>query len=183
LGLVAAAIDNARPVMRLAMRVTHKLKTPSLDLSGYKKALAQKMRETVAEAAMVWLDTVLAEIPVWSGASRATFSKLAGEIGFSLDISPTAMDRTGIGEARGDGSVDTDDRTGAYTFTYSTRLPWLVWNEYHNANVTPDPTLFYRVWKEGPYMFQIKGANAFQRFADDVRLPRVAPYIKVRHVR
>ena len=31
----------------------------------------------IAQALMAWLEAVLAEIPVWSGASRATFVKLA----------------------------------------------------------------------------------------------------------
>ena len=82
------------------------------------------------------------------------------------------IDRTGMGTASGDGQMVTDKKTGEYSFTYSTTLPWLIWNEYHNANVEPDPTLFYRLIKPGPYNFQVIGARAFLRFADKVDLCR-----------
>ena len=48
----------------------------------------------------------------------------------------------------------TDKTKGVYTFTYSTTLPWLVWNEYHDANVDPDPTKYpppAKLKKPGPY--------------------------------
>ena len=106
----------------------------------------------IAQALMEWLEAVLAEIPVWSGASRATFVKLAQQIGYNLPVAPAAVqcgprpvhqpDRPhGMGEAQSDGSLTANKETGEYTFTYSTTLPWLIWNEYHNANVEPDPTL------------------------------------------
>jgi hypothetical protein len=141
------------------------------------------MKAAIAQGLMEWLEAVLAEIPVWSGASRATFAKLASHISYSIPISPTAIDRTGIGEASGDGEMVTDKETGEYTFSYSTSLPWLIWNEYHNANVEPDPTLFYRVIKEGPYNFQAVGARAFLRFADTVALPPVKPHVRAVRVK
>jgi hypothetical protein len=137
---------------------------------------------------MAWLEAVLAEIPVWSGASRATFVKLATAISYSLPVAPAAVnaahglfttriDRTGKGSAQSEGELTASKETGEYTFTYSTTLPWLIWNEYHNANVEPDPTLFYRLIKPGPYNFQAIGARAFLRVADKVDLPPVAPYV------
>ena len=125
---------------------------------------------------------------MWSGASRATFVKIAQQIGYSLPLdrrpsmrrtafSTSRMDRTAMGQAQSDGKLTADKTTGEYTFTYSTTLPWLIWNEYHNANVEPDPSLFYRVIKEGPYNFQAVGARAFLRFADNVDLPSVRPFV------
>ena len=73
--------------------------------------------------------------------------------------------------------------TGEYSFSYSTTLPWLIWNEYHNANVEPDPTLFGRLTKPGPYNFQAVGARAFMAFADKVDLLPVAPYVKAQRVK
>lgn len=165
------------------MRFKRTFALPSINLAAYRKELHRTMSEAVAQATMEWLEAVLAEIPVWSGASRATFIKLASEINYGVDIAPVAMDRTAQGVAQSDGKVVADINKGLYTFQYGTTLPWLIWNEYHNANVEPDPTLFYRVWKEGPYRFQIKGADAFQQFAERVRLPKVAPFIKMRRVK
>lgn len=171
------------------MKFTARLSAPRIDVAAYHNALDRHMSDLIAQAAMVWLEAVLAEIPVWSGASRATFVKLANAIGHSLPVAPAAVntahglftsriDRTGMGQAASDGEVVADKNTGEYTFTYSTTLPWLIWNEYHNANVEPDPTLFYRLIEPGPYNFQIIGARAFLRFADNVALPPVGPHVR-----
>jgi hypothetical protein len=176
------------------MKFTAQFSIPRIDVLAYRNTVDQHMTQMIAQALMLWLEAVLAEIPVWSGASRATFVKLASAIGYSLPVAPAAVDsahglfnsridRTGMGMASGDGGVVTDKETGEYTFSYSTTLPWLIWNEYHNANVEPDPTLFYRVIKEGPYNFQAVGARAFLRFADSVDLPAVKPYVRAVRVK
>ena len=157
------------------MKFTAKLLAPRLDLSGYNKSLHQHMLEQISQALSLWLDAVLMEIPVWSGASRATFVKLAQAIGYNIPIVPVTQSRVGEGMGASAGNVETEK--GRYVFSYSTSLPWLIWNEYNNANVDPDPTLFYRLIKEGPYNFQMKGSLAFLRFASTVDLPPVAPYV------
>lgn len=158
------------------MKFTAKLFTPRLNLEGYKKALHQYMLEAISRGISIWLDTVLMEIPTWSGASRATFAKLAQTISYNIPNAPTVANRIGEGVGSSAGSLESDK--GRYVFHYSTTLPWLIWNEYNNANVNPDPSLFYRVIKEGPYNFQLKGALVFTRFASTVVLPPVAPSIK-----
>jgi len=171
------------------MKFTARFSVPRIDVSAYRSALDRHMKEMIGQALLTWLEAVLAEIPVWSGASRATFQKLARAVGYSLPVSPVAVnaahglftsriDRTGMGQSASAGEMVTDKETGEYTFTYSTTLPWLIWNEYHNANVDPDPSLFYRVIKEGPYNFQAIGARAFLRFADDVDLLPVKPFVR-----
>jgi hypothetical protein len=151
------------------MKFTATLYTPTLKLEASNKAISQ--------AIYIWLETVLMEIPVWSGASRATFIKLAQTIEYNVPIAPVTLSREGIGSAESAGGLRPTDK-GQYVFYYSTSLPWLVWNEYNNANVNPDPTLFNRVIKEGPYNFQLKGILAFTRFASTVDLPVVTPHIK-----
>lgn len=155
------------------MKFTAKLFAPRINVEAYRKALDRHMTETVMHGASAWLQAVLVEIPVWSGASHATFSKLAAAIGQGFGI---AGERSGEGLAQSTGEVQS--ARGRYVFTYSTTLPWLIWNEYHNANVDPDPTLFYRLLQPGPYNFQRKGAEAFERFAETVQLLPVAPFVK-----
>jgi len=147
------------------------------------------MKAVISRGLMEWLEAVLAEIPVWSGASRATFVKLAQQIGYGLPVAPAAtatgerIDRTWMGVTQSDGRLTADKETGEYTFTYSTTLPWLIWNEYHNANVEPDPSLFYRLIDPGPYNFQVVGARAFLRFAETVGLPSVKPHVRAVRVK
>jgi len=165
------------------MKFTRTFALPAINIMAYRKELHRDMGEAIAQATMEWLDTVLREIPVWSGASRATFLKLAQEINYAIDITPPAINRTAQGVSQSSGEVVADINKGLYTFGYGTTLPWLIWNEYHNANIEPDPTLFYRVWKEGPYMFQVKGTDAFQRFAEKVKLPAVAPFVRAQRIK
>ena len=171
------------------MKFTYSFNCPRIDVDRYRSELDKKMREAVAQAVLEWLDAVLMEIPTWSGASRATFIKLGMQIGMNIPVEPAAgnwkhglftsrVDRRGDGLSQSTGKVDCDASKGRYVFIYGTTLPWLIWNEYHNANVEPDATLFYKVIKEGPYNFQTKGAEAFKRFAETVELPRVAPFVK-----
>lgn len=160
------------------MRFTYKFQFPRINLDGYKKALDKHMREVLAQGLMEWLDAVLLEIPNWTGASRATFWRLGETIGMGVGASGP---RVAIGHAAGSGELNADEAKGVYTFTYGTTLPWLIWNEYHDANVDPDPTKYpppAKLKKPGPYQFQEKGAKAFQRFSETVELPKVTPYVK-----
>jgi hypothetical protein len=160
------------------MKVTHSFRAPRINVDQYRTALDRHMKEVLAQGLMEWLRAALLEIPNWTGASRATFWRLAETINAQVDASGP---RVGIGQLTGDGSMQTDKMKGVYTFTYSTTLPWLVWNEWHDANVDPDPTKYpppARLKKPGPYHFQAQAAFAFMRFADTVRLLPVAPYVK-----
>jgi len=167
------------------MKFTHTYRAPRLNLAGYKKVLDQVMREVLAQGLMAWLEAVVAEVPLWSGASRATFVKVASKINASVPVGggPAPMDRTGMGMAASTGEMVTDISSGLYVFMYGTSLPWLVWNEFHNANIDPDPTLFAKLKKPGPYEFQVKGAAAFLHNTSHVSLPAVAPYIKSSRVK
>lgn len=167
------------------MRFKATFRRPKINLDRYKKDLDKHMREMLALGLAAWLEVVTAEVPVWSGASRATFMKIAGEIGYPVTVSggTAPEDRTGIGEAASKGVLVADIGSGEYTFTYGTTLPWLIWNEYHNANIDPDPTLFGRLKKPGPYHFQVKGAAAFLHETRQMGLPSLAPYVRSASVR
>jgi hypothetical protein len=170
------------------MKVTYSFRYPRIDTEAYRKALDKHMRAALAESLMAWLDAVLVEIPNWSGASRATFIQVAGTINAQIEASRSGApyDRVSEGLANSRGELTTDKGKGIYTFTYGTTLPWLVWNEYHNANIDQDATKWSppaKLLKPGPYGFQEKGARAFQKVADTVRLPKVASFVKSYPVR
>ncbi len=153
------------------MKVTHSFRAPRIDVDQYRTALDRHMKEVLAQGLMEWLDARCLEIPNWSGASRATFWRLAETINAQVDASGP---RVGIGQLAGDGSMQTDKMKGVYTFTYTRRCRG--WSG--TSTTTPTWTRTRRsirrrpsLKKPGPYHFQAQAAFAFMRFADTVRLP------------
>ena len=142
-----------------------------INMKAYKKRLHERLSEEVARLASVWLNTVLDEIPTWSGASRATFLQLASHIGFNISIQPSVISRVSFGAAHGKGSINANPEKGEYTFEYSTDLKWLVSNEFNHNTAENDPSVFHRLTRPGPYHFQRKGLAAFECEVKDVRLP------------
>ena len=158
----------------LTMKFTGSLAAPRLDLSAYRRAMDKHLREAIAQALMAWLEaTVLAEVPVWSGASRATFRALANHIEYNIPIFPVAPSRISRGEADSSGSLETDEAKGRYVFKYQTTLPWLLINEYFDATQWG-----FHLQKPGPYDFQKKGQAAFRQFAQSVCLPNPCEYLQ-----
>jgi len=165
------------------MKFTGKFKAPRLALKQYQKRLAQQLNTAIAEATAEWLGAVVDRVPVWSGASRATFLPLARAIDYSLTIQPSVFagrNRVNLGLSRSDGVVVSDPAAGKFFMHYETSLPHLIWNEFHNANIDPDPTKFRDVdlIDPGPYEFQKLGQEAFERYAAGVSLPD--PYLSLR---
>lgn len=157
------------------MKMTANFAVPTINLAGYRKELHDYMTKVIIQATREWLQAATGRVPVWSGASRATFSKLASEVKFDIEINPVAMSRVGMGSAASEGSIEAKD--SKYVFHYKTTLPWLVWNDAHNANVDPDPTLFAKLINPGPYDLELAGYEAFKAFADTVTLPSVRPFL------
>jgi hypothetical protein len=167
------------------MRFTGVYTLPRLNLNAYLRNLHDVLSEAMARAAFAWLEATADKIPQWSGASAATFLHLAREVSYSLPISQAgiAPNRVNLGLRHGDGSVEVDRAQGRYFFSYSTTLEHLIYNEFNNANVKPDPTLFSRLINPGPYRFQQRGKVAFLRVASSVRLPNPFLYLKTRKVK
>lgn len=166
------------------MRWTANLTTFSLDLRSYRRALHSQMTQAIQEATRQWLNaTVVALIPVWSGASAATFIELARQVSFPLHVRPKrgVKNRVPLGQLHSDGSIEFGP--DKYVFKYSTRLPHLIWNEYHNANVDPDPGLFGVLVNPGPYHFQRAGQAAFANYASRVRLPNPFAHLRTRAIK
>ncbi len=153
------------------MKFKGTLRSIRIDMRGYRDKLHAHLSEQIAHAAFLWLNAVLAQIPVWSGASHATFLRLARAVGYELAIQPRVISRIPYGQRHGDGEVVTDPGKGEYAFRFETSLAYLIYNEYNSANVTPDPTLFAKLLQPGPYGFQQVGVKVFQEFAKTVRLP------------
>jgi hypothetical protein len=149
------------------MHLTAKLQLPKLNLNRCKELLNRRLSEGLAQASRQWLVTTAEIIPVWSGASKATFSPLASHAEYALLISPVVPSRIELGLEHGTAQYEADKNTGLYSFTYLTTLPHLVVNEYYNANEFRDPITgeqTFHLKRPGPYHFQEKGREAFKRF-------------------
>jgi len=152
-------------------------------MQAYLRELRAHFADKIAMAAFAWLAATVDEIPQWSGASAATFTHLANEVGYPISITqaPLAPNREGLGRRSSKGEVRITE--GRATFTYSTTLAHLIFNEFNNANVVRDPNVFSRLLKPGPYQFQAKGKAAFLRVAATVRLPNPFHFLKVTKIK
>lgn len=165
------------------MQFTINFKTIQISLPKFKNNINQVFSKEIERAAIAWLNaTVLAVVPIWSGASRATFQKLAREVNFPLTITgikPSAQGFINAGVAgprlgfqQSTGKLEKDTSRLRYTFTYGTSLFHLVFNEFNDANANPEAgRLFARLIQPGPYNFQELGRNAFLDVARTVDLP------------
>jgi hypothetical protein len=169
------------------MQFTGTFEAPRLNFQRYQNALEEELGHQLGQAIRLWLGAVTNIVPVWSGASHGTFLKLASEIGFDLTPTPSGAkvrNRVNLGFSNSEGQINTDEFSkGVVTFTYATTLRHLIYNEFNNANVTPDPGLFSRLIHEGPYHFQEKGLAVFKKFAATVRLPSPFNSLDVKQIK
>jgi hypothetical protein len=152
------------------------LKAPRLDLDKYRNALHNHLAQQTMEAAKRWFDAIIKQnvVPVWSGASRATFRKLAHLVQYTIPIVPVVPSRIPMGEAASEGYLNVNPKAGKYTFHYSTTLKHLIYNEYNNANLVG-----FHLITPGPYHFQKKAAGAFWAYAATIRLHSPWDFVKV----
>lgn len=167
-------------------------------MPSWMKRLDTRLGEQIEKAAQVWLNaTVMSVIPVWAGSSRGTFIKLAQEVNFPLTITGIKSSAGGfiaagkagprIGFQQSKGSVSKGDKPGLYTFTYGTTLFHLVYNEFNDANQSPQAArLFAQLKEPGPYNFQEIGKDAFEEYAKnnaDLPSPWVRGVLRTKQIR
>lgn len=162
--------------MAKAIKVSGTFRVPKIDKSRWLRETEEQMTETLKDAVVAWLTAATAPIPTWSGASLGTFSKLAASVDFRLNIAstPRGLEKglgVGAGISQSTGRLEINVGVGDYGFEYSTTLRHLIFNEFHNANVTPDPAVFSRLRRPGPYQFQEAGRTAFEEVAAQAKLP------------
>ena len=166
------------------MKFTAKFNVPKLDLQGYKQAAHRFFCWQLAQAARAWLYSTADTLPVYGGASKATFGPLASYAEHTLEISPVGPNTVSIGAMNGTAEFKTDPN-GKYQFTYYTTLPHLIINEYNNANTFLNPKTnrpYFHLRNPGPYHFQDKGKAAFLRSMEAFVMPGVGPFIVVQRI-
>ena len=165
------------------MKFKAKFHTLTLDLGAYRSELSAYMEEWLKQAGREWLNaTVIAVIPTWSKASRATFQKLAHELGTSIPYGPqkSKKDRESLGLAAGsDSGLEFSPSSQQWHFKYSSSLNYLAYNEYNKA-VYGQGGVFSKsgLRHPTPYHFQEKGLRAFEEFARFTELPNPFKFLK-----
>jgi hypothetical protein len=154
------------------VKVTLTARVPELDLEGYRTVLHEYMTQCLKEAAKKWLESTAHYIPVWSGASRSTFSPLASHVEYALDISPVVAARVHFEMDYGTAEWTIDPNEGKYIFSYVTSLAHLIINENFDATQWG-----FHLHVPGPYHFQARGDMAFSMYAMGVELPDISRFI------
>jgi len=166
------------------MKFTPNFTSIELDMPAYKRALYQYLIASLRGGGRKWLDATVrtsTHIPTWSGASRATFQKLAQELGTTVPIGPIRAhkDRTALGRASAQGSgMFVDESKGLWQFVYQTQLRYLAYNEYNRAVAGAPPQPFSNNVRYTPYGFQAKGAKAWLAFTSKLLLPSPFKYLR-----
>jgi hypothetical protein len=154
-----------------------------LRLAEYHKVLLNTLRYYNEKAGQAWIDAAVNKtpIPTWSGASRATFQKLASELGTSVPIGPikSGKSRVSLGQSVSNSSgVIENTQTGFVGFVYETDLRYLAYNEYNLATAGLPPQPFSNNVRFTPYNFQSRAAQAWMAVAKTAQLPNPYNYLK-----
>ena len=166
------------------MRFTPNFRAPVLNVDAYKRLLNQQMEDWLKQAARDWLRaTVIAVIPTWSKASRATFQKLANEVGMVIPYGRqlSRKDRESLGRSTSTQSgLILNPGRSRWHFKYHTELRYLAYNEYNRVVYGQAPNVFSRsgLSNPTPYHFQQKGQEAFEQFTRHTRLPNPYKFLK-----
>lgn len=166
------------------IRVKANLKTFEIRRAAYLSEVNRRFADLIQQAAHRWLRTVLMSpngngpIPIWSGASAATFTELAAAVAFPLGIVPSgsAPNRIAFGTKHGQGQVNTNPGK-TFSFKYETTLPHLIFNEFNNANQHG-----FRLLHPGPYRFQQLGQAEFEAFAKRAQMPNPFSFLNVKQI-
>lgn len=138
------------------------------------------VKEFVRQGGIKWLDaTVIKIIPTWSKASRATFQKLARDLGTSVPYGAqrSRKDREQLGLNSSKGSGFFSDAQGRHYFVYTTQLRYLIYNEFNRATKGPPPQPFSDNVRFTPYRFQDAGDAAWRKHAKTFRPPKTWKYL------
>ncbi len=169
------------------MKFTTTFYALDFDISGYQRDLLVVLRRFNVKAGQIWIDTAIdtTPIPTWSGASRATFSKLAQELGTVVPIGPirAPRDRTALGKSSSAGSRVIEDVKNSYVgFVYETNLRYLAYNEYNRATAGPPPQPFSNNVRFTPYNFQSRAQAAWFKIAKLAKMPNPWRHLKTRKI-
>lgn len=155
------------------MRFRNSLKGLVLNVKAFFGSSDARMRLATEEAARIWLNAAIPAVPVWSGASRATFQQLADAVGVPvpIDVAPNAPNRVAIGRFNSRGGIERSGE-GKWRFYYENNLRYLAANETRTVN-RGEYGVKWGLIEPTPYNYRDAARRAVQAYAKTVTLPRI----------
>ena len=95
---------------------------PIPDLKLSEQAIHEDMRKFNIRQLRKWVLAVTKDIPVWSGAAKASFLFLAAKALTSISINPRAPSRISLGISEADADVIEDKNAGVYGWVWKSDL-------------------------------------------------------------
>ena len=112
-------------------KVKADVKFPRIDIPRTKDKIGSVMVNFVVDVLGEWVSTTTDVIPVWSGASRATFLQLATAAGVGIEIESFIVAPIGsriplgIETTTSEALIDPRSRTGQFGWSYESILEYL----------------------------------------------------------
>jgi hypothetical protein len=169
----------------MKLKAKCRFKSFELDFKTYKKVAFNAVVNINETAGKTWIRAATDEapIPTWSGASRASFQKLARDLGTSVPLGPirergNLFDRIAWGRQSSKGSGLVTDKGKVYLgFIYQTTLGHLIYNEYNSPVPGPYPQPWTTAVRFTPYFFQYRAWEAWNEVAKTAKLPNPYNYL------
>lgn len=113
------------------MPLKAKVKFPVINKSKTIDVLDKHMNDQVTRALRAWLIAATSQVPVLTGASKASFLKLAFQAKVALNIRPRSVNRIALGTSTSGGYIY--KRKGIrYGWRWSSRLDYIQYVDRHN---------------------------------------------------
>lgn len=106
------------------MPLKTKVSYPKIDMAKSEEEIHQFMVAAVTDAAKTWVIHTTDVVPVLTGASKATFLKLASKARVALSISPKTKDRIPLGIESSQGEL-IFEKGKLYSFLWSSDLYYI----------------------------------------------------------
>lgn len=124
----------------MGAKVTVKVRYPRPDMKATRVEIDKVMKKFIFKTLKTWVLETVSPIPVWSGASRASFLFLAAKAFTSLTINPVAPDppgsRISLGVTEAEAEVLVNSKTGEYGWTWRSTLSYIGVVESRNSFVS-----------------------------------------------
>jgi hypothetical protein len=161
------------------------------DMKAIKRDLFHRMIFINEEAGQTWVEEAVygTPIPIWSGASRASFARLAAKLGWYVPSGPRV--KTCPFSRGHDFGMKYDGGTEVYKnrkewyvgFQYATKLPHLIYNESNSPNPGPYPQPWSTRVRYTPYNFEGRALKAWKKVAKKAKLPHPFKNLKFRKLK
>lgn len=106
------------------MALQAKVRYPRIEIAKTKSKITRAMNDAVMESLRTWVIATTDHVPVWTGASKASFIKLAREVSVALTIIPRTVSRIEFGIETSIGEIFTN-KGNTYGWLWRSELVYI----------------------------------------------------------